>query len=210
MAEPGQRRMDRRTARTTAAILDAAEKLFTEGNYHAVSMDAIAAEADIAVGSIYHHYGNKERLYLALVERALTVNEQAMAQAYGQGRSPIEELLAASDAYCRFHLENPGYFRMIALRVLDVPPGDIASEVEGRIADKVEALVGDVADALVRAAATGAIACPDPQRTAIFLWGSWNGVLALHMRPDRLALDTDELRRVLAIGREILLRGLTT
>ena len=190
-------------------ILNAAERLFAERGFHAASMDAIADAAGIAVGSIYHHFGNKERLYLALVERALEVNEQAMAEAYGQGRTPMEELVAAGDAYCRFHLENPGYFRMIALRVLDVPPGDLASEVEQRIADKVESLVGNLENALRRADAAGQIRCWDPHRTSIFLWGAWNGVLSLRLRPDRLALDDAELGRVLAVGRDILRQGLT-
>jgi AcrR family transcriptional regulator len=193
---------------TTANILDAAERLFTERGFHVVTMDAIAEAADLAVGSIYHHFKNKERLYLALVERALTVNEEAMAAAYGDGRTPIEELRAASDAYCRFHLNNPGYFRMIALRTLDVPPGDMASEVERRIADKVESLVGDLADTLRRADAAGQIQCPDPDRTAIFLWGAWNGVLALRIRPDRLQLDDAELAQVMTVGRDIVERGL--
>ncbi|WP_028938437.1 TetR/AcrR family transcriptional regulator [Pseudonocardia spinosispora] len=208
MSAPSSRRVDRRTARTTAAILDAAEKLFTASSFHAASMDAIAAEAGIAVGSIYHHFGSKESLYLALVERALQVNEEHMARAYGQGRTPLEELYAASDAYCRFHLENPGYFRMIALRVLDVPPGDLASEIEQRIADKVETLVGAVADVLRRADAAGQITCPQPERTSVFLWGAWNGVLSLRMRPDRLALDADELHEVITIGRDLVFRGL--
>jgi TetR/AcrR family transcriptional regulator len=170
-------------------------------------MDMIAAEAGIAVGSIYHHFGNKEQLYLALVERALSVNEQFMAEAYGQGRSPIEELIAASDAYLRFHLENPGYFRMIALRALDVPRGDLASEAERRIADKVESLVAALADVLRRAHEAGQLNCPDPPRTAIFLWGAWNGVMSLRLRPDRLALSEEEVRAVLQSGQEILLRG---
>lgn len=208
MTQTRARRIDRRTAATTTAILNAAERLFTEKGFHAASMDAIAEAADIAVGSIYHHFGNKERLYLALVERALEVNERAMAGAYGGGRTPIEELIAAGDAYCRFHTEHPGYFRMIALRVLDVPPGDLASEVEQRIADKVESLVGDVEDALRRAEAAGQIRCPDPRRTSLFLWGAWNGVLSLRLRPDRLALDAAELAAVLAAGREIVERGL--
>ncbi|MGV9666551.1 TetR/AcrR family transcriptional regulator [Nocardia niigatensis] len=208
MAQTRVRRPDRRTAATTAAILTAAEQLFTENGFHTVSMDAIAAAAGIAVGSIYHHFGNKERLYLALVERALEVNERAMAAAYGDGRTPVEELVAAGDAYCRFHAENPGYFRMIALRVLDVPPGDLASAVEQRIADKVETLVGQLEDTLRRADAVGQVRCPDPRRTALFLWGCWNGVLSLRLRPDRLALDDTELREVLAIGRSIVEQGL--
>ncbi len=96
-------------------------------------MDAIADAADLAVGSIYHHFKNKERLNLGLVERALAVNEEAMARTFGKGRTPMEELRAASDAYCDFHLQNPGYFRMMALRTLDVPPGDMADGVERRI-----------------------------------------------------------------------------
>nr|WP_042179685.1 TetR/AcrR family transcriptional regulator [Kibdelosporangium sp. MJ126-NF4]CEL13964.1 Transcriptional regulator, TetR family [Kibdelosporangium sp. MJ126-NF4]CTQ88333.1 Transcriptional regulator, TetR family [Kibdelosporangium sp. MJ126-NF4] len=208
MTASGEPRIDRRTARTTSAILDAAEKLFTDRGFHETSMDAIAAAADIAVGSIYHHFGSKERLYLALVEHALEVNERVMARAYSQERTPAEELAAAADAYLRFHLENPGYFRMIALRVLDVPPGDLASEVEQRIANKVEAIVGRIADTLSRAAEAGEITCPDPARASVFLWGSWNGVLALRMRPDRLALDTAELRKVLATGTDILMHGL--
>lgn len=88
MSETKARRQDRRTAVTTAAILDAAEGLFAERGFHAVTVDAIAEAAGLAVGSIYHHFKNKERLYLALVERALSVNEQAMAVAFGQGRTP--------------------------------------------------------------------------------------------------------------------------
>ncbi|KUI47302.1 TetR family transcriptional regulator [Mycobacterium sp. GA-1199] len=205
---PKARRPDRRTALTTSNILDTAERLFTERGFHAVTMDAIADAADLAVGSIYHHFKNKERLYLALVERALEVNEQAMAGAYGNGRSPIEELRAASDAYCGFHLSNPGYFRMIAQRTLDVPPGDMAGEIERRIADKVERLVGDIADTLRRADAAGQVRCADPHRTSMFLWGAWNGVLSLRLRPDRLRLDDSELQAVLNLGRDIVERGL--
>lgn len=179
-----------------------------ERGFHAVTMDAIADAANLAVGSIYHHFKNKERLYLALVERALAVNEEAMARAFGKGRTPMEELRAASDAYCDFHLQNPGYFRMIALRTLDVPPGDMADEVERRIADKVESLVGDIADVLRRADAAGEVHCSDPVRTSIFLWGAWNGVLSLNLRPDRLRLEPTEMQRVLALGREIIERGL--
>jgi AcrR family transcriptional regulator len=205
---PKVRRRDRRAVVTSANILDAAERLFTERGFHAVTMDAIAEAADRAVGSIYHHFKNKERLYLALVERALDVNAEAMAAAYGGGRTPIEELRAASDAYFRFHLGNPGYFRMIALRTLDVPPGDVASEAERRIADKVERLVGDIADTLRRADAAGQLHCADPHRTSVFLWGAWNGVLSLRLRPDRLQLDEAELRRVLETGRDIIEQGL--
>lgn len=197
-------RIDPRTARTTAAILDAAEALFGERGFHDATMDEIAEAAGVAVGSIYFHFGSKEALHLALVERALDVNERYMAAAYGHGRSPLEEVLAAGDAYLRFHLEHPGYFRMIALA-----PEVNSPEGQRRIADRVERLVGAVGDAIARAAAAGEVAVDDAQDAAVFLWGAWNGVVALHQRQDRLRLDDARLVEILELGKQIVLRGLT-
>ncbi len=157
-------RTDPRTVRTTAAVLDAAEQLFRERGFHDATMDEIAERAGVAVGSIYFHFGNKETLHLALVERALDVNERYMAAAYGDGRSALEEVLAAGDAYLRFHLEHPGYFRMIALAP-EVNP----AEGQRQIADRVERLVAAVGDALARAAAAGELVVDSPQDAAVFL-----------------------------------------
>jgi TetR/AcrR family transcriptional regulator len=51
-------------------------------------------------------------------------------------------LVAAGDAYLSFHLEEPGAFRMISLRVLEPCPGEELREVEQRMADRVERTVG--------------------------------------------------------------------
>lgn len=201
---------DRRTLRTTAAILDAAEALFHVRGFHATTVEAIAERAEVAVGSIYFHFTAKDRLYLALVERALDVNERYMAEAYDQGRTPLEELLAAAEAYLRFHLDHPGSFRMIALRGLDVGAGPELAAIEAGLADRVERMVGQVGDAIARAVAAGQARVDDPATAAVFLWGSWNGVVALHQRPDRLALDEQRLRQVLAVGRRIVVEGLAS
>ena len=64
-------RSERRKARTTAAILDAAERHFLERGFQSAKVDEIAEEADVAVGSVYNHFGSKDGLYGALLERAL-------------------------------------------------------------------------------------------------------------------------------------------
>lgn len=200
-----QPRVDPRTARTTAAILDAAEPLFREHGFHGTTIDTVAAGAGVSPGSVYFHFSNKETLYLALVERALDINATYMAEAYAPERSPLQQVLAAGDAYLRFHLEQPGYFRMIALRPFDTSAS--LEEAEARIADRVEGLVGAVGDALARAVATGEAEVEDPHDAAVFLWGAWNGVVALTLRADRLRLTDDRVQEVLAAGREIVLRG---
>lgn len=52
------------------AILQAAEFLFSEQGYDAVSMSAIALRAKTSKPNIYHHFKNKHHLYLAVLHKA--------------------------------------------------------------------------------------------------------------------------------------------
>lgn len=45
-------------------IIEAASQLFIENGYHGTSMRQIADRADAALGSIYHHFANKEELWV--------------------------------------------------------------------------------------------------------------------------------------------------
>ena len=201
-------RSERRKAATAASILDAAEALFRERGFQATTIDEIAERADISVGSVYFHFKTKVGLYLALVERALELNEAAMGAVAQLGLdSPLERVFAAGDAYVTFHLEHPGAFQMIALRVLE--PSSGVNEAEARIADRVERLVRAVQTDLQAAIDAGEIRADiDAARAMRFLWGSWNGVIALALREDRLRIDDQELQATLELGRTVISDGL--
>lgn len=51
-----------------AAILQAAKRLFTTQGFDGTSMDAIAAAAGVSKLTVYSHYQDKERLFVAAVE----------------------------------------------------------------------------------------------------------------------------------------------
>jgi len=53
------------------AILEAAEILFAERGFDAVSMSAIARLANTSKPNIYHHFENKNELYLAVMKTAV-------------------------------------------------------------------------------------------------------------------------------------------
>ena len=194
-------RSERRKAKTAAAILDAAEVLFRLRGFQATTIDEIAERADVSVGSVYVHFENKAGLYLALVERALALNEAAMGKVADLDlSSPLERVFAAGDAYLNFHLDHPGAFEMIALRVL---------EPSARIAERVQQLVGAVEADLRAAIEAGEVRSDlDAARMMRFLWGAWNGVIAMTLREDRLRIDDQELRETLAIGRSVVSDGL--
>lgn len=68
---PGQ--TDSKTVSSSGeqAILEAAEYLFAEKGFDAVSMSAIAQRANSSKPNIYHHFKNKKELYLAIMKNAV-------------------------------------------------------------------------------------------------------------------------------------------
>ena len=55
-----------------ARILEASMRHFAERGYHATGMEDIATELSIAKGSVFQHFGNKEGLFLAGYQKAVT------------------------------------------------------------------------------------------------------------------------------------------
>jgi len=205
-AAPSSARQERRKQRTTDAIQDAAEQRFAEHGYGATTIEAIAEAADVAIGSIYARFAGKEDLYLALVERLVARNEAYMAAALAaDGRPARERVLAAGDAYLRFHRDHPIAFRLIGLRDLERQRDDAHEATRRRIARRLTGMLDDLAGAIAEAAAAGEVRAVDPRATATFLWGSWNGVIALRLRG---LVSERAMRTALAAGRDLVAHGL--
>jgi TetR/AcrR family transcriptional regulator, repressor for neighboring sulfatase len=76
--EPGGRKKRRGSRQqTTAAILDAAEKLFAERGFTAVSVRDIAAAAGVSHALVHRYLGSKEQVYKAMLRRRETVIRDA-------------------------------------------------------------------------------------------------------------------------------------
>ena len=204
----GPSRGRRRRERTGGAILDAATRLFVERGYGGTTVEAISDEADVAVGSLYGHFGSKEGLYLAVLDRALSLYRRYMDAAYDPGLPADERLLAVADAYLRFYREHPGFFRLFIFPPSDSPETRAMPALAGRVAERVEDET-DRLEGAIRSAVEAGLSRPvDPRRTAAFLWGAWNGVIAMHLRTGPITVEDDELEAVLAQGREIVAAGL--
>src|SRR5439155_5775817 len=201
-------RSERRKARTVLAILEAAERKFLEHGFHNTTVEEISEAADVSVGSIYVHFESKEGLYLALLERALQVEERYMADAFRPTLSLGQQLFAAGDAYLRFYVDHPGYFRILAFPHIDARREDELPSAALRLAEPAEDQIHRVAAIIELAVKTGAARPVDPYRAAKFMWGAWSGVIALNLRPDRLRLDDEELKAVLEQGQRMLAEGI--
>ncbi len=70
--------------KTRTRILDAALNIFSSKGYHDTRLDEIVTESSTSKGSIYFHFPNKERLFLALVDQFADLLERRVAEAIGE------------------------------------------------------------------------------------------------------------------------------
>jgi AcrR family transcriptional regulator len=99
-------RLERRKARTRAAILDAASQLFHQQGYEETSIQQIAELADTGVGTVYGYFAAKEQI-LREVLRAHSKEAVARYHAAVSDETPaIDRVITALDTFARYIHEN--------------------------------------------------------------------------------------------------------
>lgn len=96
--------MSGRAATTRSALLSAAREVFCASGFAEASIAEVVAGAGASVGSLYHHFGGKSELYLALFEDYQQRQEArvlaAVRQAAAEGeRDPVALFVGGSRAY---------------------------------------------------------------------------------------------------------------
>lgn len=83
---------------TPTQLLDAAEELFAAQGYSGTSLRSIARAADANIAAVNYHFGSKEKLFVATVQRIakplLEAQFQRLDQVESQG-STVESILQA-------------------------------------------------------------------------------------------------------------------
>ena len=103
----------RNPERSSAAILAAATREFTEKGFGGARIDAIAARADINKRMLYHYYGGKEALYLAVLEAAYVSIRSAEAELHLADRDPAEAMRELTLFTWRYFLDHPEFLSLL-------------------------------------------------------------------------------------------------
>ena len=82
-------RLDRRKARTRAALIRAAQTLIAQGRTNVPILE-ITQAADVGMGSFYNHFENKEQLFEAAVEAVMDGYGQLLDDLTGDIEDPAE------------------------------------------------------------------------------------------------------------------------
>ncbi len=122
-------------------ILAAAEDLFSDKAFDAVSMNAIALQAGISKANIYHYFPNKDALYLAVLRDA-SQNLRALLHDVVHAHGTIVDVLRH---FARRHLQalldRPQLVRLVWREILEKGAPRAQEFAEQGFADVFTALV---------------------------------------------------------------------
>jgi AcrR family transcriptional regulator len=115
-----------RTAGTQRALLDAARAVFTERGFADASIAEVVQRAGSSVGSLYHHFGGKSELFVALWQEHQAAHEEAARTAVAKAkRAGVTDPFELFSVGARAFLEGSWQRRDLALLFFngDSPPG---------------------------------------------------------------------------------------
>lgn len=197
-------RTQRRAEANRRLIVDVAREIIATRGEGALTLEAVADRADVAVQTIYNRVGGRSALLLAVAEQAMEESRAYMDAAYTSEGTAEERIRRAAIAYARFGRERPHEFRIL------VEPPDEPEAVAG-IVELTAEQNGKLVEAVREAIATGE-ARPDldPDDLAKVLSATLNGLVALAWRPGALRESPEDLERLMAIYMAVVADGLRT
>ena len=169
---------NRRGARSREAVLDAAERLMAEQGYEAASVAALVDEAGVPPSSIYHNFGSKEGVLLAVMERGASRFFEAMPIPDERIGTQLEHLAAVVEVAASTLEQHPDFLRILIVMAAQ-PPG-AGDALVHRVVNEVRE------EALIRLRAQMGIvfgidtAGPDADHLARFALAAFDGSFVAH------------------------------
>jgi AcrR family transcriptional regulator len=176
-------------------ILEAATEIFSTRGYAGAGVDRLAERSGIAKTAIYYHFGNKEGLLAAVLERAATQWIDGIQSAASQGGDPLQRLDRALAGMRAMLEERPWIyklFQILALEVAEEKP-EIRATLRAILDKARTAIVDGMRDAL-------GTAVPGAEQVASTMLAMLDGISLGMQIDDTLSLDASfaELRRIVA------------
>jgi AcrR family transcriptional regulator len=155
---------NRRGARSREVVLDAAERVMAQQGYAGASINAIVKEAGIPISSVYHYFGSKDGVLLAVMERGAERFFEALPEIDERLGTPSEHLAAVARTLVAVLEQHPDFLKLVVVMAAQPPAGEAAHarEVVTRIREtamrRLRKQLGLAFDRNPRSAAIGRLA----------------------------------------------------
>jgi AcrR family transcriptional regulator len=156
----------------STAMMQAAVRVFADKGYHSATIRDIVAAADVAVGTFYFYFPDKETLFVYLYEETADFMLQTLRQAIAGRVTLPKQIAAAIQAYVNIGLYEPAVVYLLLVGGVGAVPALV-----DRRADFREGLVNLWQDPLDQAMDKGQIIPQNTRLSAEALAGAIDEVI---------------------------------
>ena len=150
---------NRRGMRSRELVLDAAERVMAEQGYEAATIARVVEEAGVPLSSVYHYYGSKDGILLAVMERGAERFFADLPVWHRRIGRPAEHLRTVLSTTAQTLERHPNFLRLLIVFAVQ-PPARGAHEIEtvvarvrrlglDRLREQITLAFGDTADSPV-------------------------------------------------------------
>jgi AcrR family transcriptional regulator len=197
-ASRSRREQEKEELRQT--ILKAAGDLFLERGYERFSMRHLAESIGYSAATLYLYFRDKDDLLFTVVDEGYKRFARMLTGAAMSHEDPWERLIALSEAYVTFGLQNPVYYQLMFMSRVDY----LTQAPEGEQKPRITALLA-LQEAIGAAMDAGKIALGNVETTSDVFWAAMHGVVALGISMPMF--DTARVQNMAIAMRETLLKA---
>lgn len=88
------------------AILDAAQEIFARHGFEGLSIRDLASQCGLAKATIYHHFRDKQEIFMSVLERDVGHVHTQILQAAANEHNALDKLRVVIHTYCRLISER--------------------------------------------------------------------------------------------------------
>lgn len=196
-----------RTRSNLEKIITAAEKLFGQRGYDAVSISDIAKKAGTSKSLIYHHFKDKDELYEQIVEKGIGKVVESISQVITSELPPEEKLKELIHTYLKCVIDNEALYRSLVRET-----ANFASHSSRLVLSHSLRLIEEIRKIIQQGIRTGTFKKLDAEVAAFTLFGMMNSFVVLkaaRLSGIKTAKKQLELEKAADIITEIFIGGLS-
>lgn len=139
---------NRRGVKSRELVLDAAERVMAEHGFEAATVARVVEEAGIPLSSVYHYYGSKDGILLAVMERGAERFFADLPEWDRRTGRPAQHLAEIISATIHTLERHPNFLRLLIVLAAQPPEGKggeisaVISRIRGRALGLLRGQIG--------------------------------------------------------------------
>jgi AcrR family transcriptional regulator len=205
-----QERREKERENRRSAILKAARKLFFDRGFKSVTVDNIAAKAEVSKGSVYLYFKSKEEIYTQILINDNIAAFEDLKSKFAAKEAPAADLLLEfADNYINYFLNDNELFRILMAFMLHADQMVLTDEQNDQLLQTTNDNIMFVSNILQKGVDSGEFSPEINIRQAQnAIWGLLNGVISLFLFVGHPARREERIHSIIKGSLKVFIKGL--